>query len=521
MHRSVKFARHVAFLVVGSVALPALAAEELECRHENVMGTSLELRVRAESESAARLAEERVLAEIRRLSAVFSGYDASSEFSRWQSTSVGPVKVSPELLEVLRASDRWNQLSQGAFDPRVEVLSRLWKRCAGEARLPTSEETDEALLRMKQPAWRLDAVTGTAERLSDAPLSLNAIAKGYIVEKACDAALDRSRGVLGLVLNVGGDLWITGEISERVGIADPRADSESSEPVATIEVKDRAVSTSGRHQRGHKIQGRWYSHIFDPRTGLPAEAVLSASVIAPRSLDADALATTLNVLPPEEGLKLAEGLPDVECLILAADGRTFRTEGWRRYERTRTTTNQSVAVAELSDQAKSLPGSSWAEGFELVVDFEINKPPGGDGPYRRPYIAIWVEDAKGFAVRNLVLWLSQGGSGPFQWLPELRRWYRAEKARKLVAKSDMVMTISRPTRPPGRYSVIWDGKDDQGKLVPDGPYTLFIDAAREHGTYQTLRKSMDLTGKPFVEELKGNVEVKSATVSYRRRKPVR
>jgi thiamine biosynthesis lipoprotein ApbE len=500
----------------------AVAADDFAFFHENVMGTSLELRIRADGPEAARGAEDRVLREIDRLAGIFSGYDASSEFSRWQSAPRGPVEVSPELFEILEASDRWRSASGGAFDPRVQALSRLWSRCAGKGRTPTVEELAGAKALMVRPAWRLDAESRTAERLSDCPLTLNAIAKGFIVEKACDAAMAVGRGVLGLVLNVGGDLRARGDIARMIGIAPPEGDSEASEPFAHVEVRDRAVATSGASQRGLRIGGRWYSHIFDPRSGLPAAGVVGATVIAERSADADALATILNVLAPEEGLRLAGSFPGVECLIVAADGRVAKSGGWHRYERPRPSPLARADAHAAKDDAgkaepKAQPRAPWGDDFEMVVNFEVNRPDADAGRYRRPYVAIWVEDKDGFPVRNLLLWVSQGGSGPFQWLPDLKRWYRSDQARKLVDRTDMVLTMSRPTRPPGKYSVAWDGKDDHGKPVDPGEYTLFIDAAREHGTYGNIRKPLTLASEPFAEELQGNVEIKSASVEYRRK----
>ena len=72
---------------------------------------------------------------------------------------------------------------------------------------------------------------------------------------------------------------------------------------------------------------------------------------------------------------------------------------------------------------------------------------------------------------------------------------------------------------PGKYKVIWDGKDNHGKQLAGGEYTITIEAAREHGTYQSIRKQVTLADKPFTEELKGNVEIKSATIEYRRKAP--
>ena len=333
----------------------------------------------------------------------------------------------------------------------------------------------------------------------------------------------------GLLLNVGGDLRACGDAPRTIGIAPARGDSETSEPSASIEVRNRAVATSGDSQRGLQINGRWYSHIFDPRSGLPADGVAGATVIAERSADADALATILNVLPPEEGVRLVESLPDVECRIVAADGRVVRSDGWHRYEKARPALlalaegPKPAAPTAKGDEGKSEapPGAAWGGEFELLIQFEINRPEAEGGRYRRPYVAVWVENKEGFPVRNLELWVSSGGSGPFQWLPDLKRWYRADRARRLVDKTSMIDAISRPTRPPGKYKVLWDGKDDRGRPLPAGEYTVFIDAAREHGTYQSIRKQVTLANTPFAEELKGNVEIKSASIEYRRKGPAR
>jgi hypothetical protein len=96
----------------------------------------------------------------------------------------------------------------------------------------------------------------------------------------------------------------------------------------------------------------------------------------------------------------------------------------------------------------------------------------------------------------------------------LRRWWRDDQARKLLEDTDMIATISRPTRAPGKYDVVWDGKDDLGVPVKPGQYSILIEAAREHGTYQLIRQEVDLGEKPFTKNLTGNVEIKSARLIY-------
>jgi FAD:protein FMN transferase len=152
------------------------------------------------------------------------------------------------------------------------------------------------------------------------------------------------------------------------------------------------------------------------------------------------------------------------------------------------------------------------------VNFELNQP--SDGRYARPYVALWVEDKDGFPVRTLLLWLMRGRGGE-RWLPDLRRWYRSDQMRAVVDTADLVATVSSATRQPGKYRAVWDGNDDHKKPVKPGAYTVYLEAVREHGTYQLMRKEVTIGTQPFREELAGNLEVKAASLEYRQRTPAR
>jgi thiamine biosynthesis lipoprotein ApbE len=494
------------------VSGPARGADDYAFYHENVLGTSLELGLRADDELAARRAESRVLAEIERLRAIFSTYDPSSELSRLQAAPVGTsVEVSPELALVLADSDHWRRATSGAFDPRAEALVRLWREATAQGRAPSDRELGTILSHMAPDAWRVDPSRQHIERLSACPVTLDAIAKGFIVERACAAT--SGPGVRGVLVNLGGDLRAAGEPARSIAIAPPRGDSDSAGvvPLAVVEVRDRSVATSGDSRRGLRIGDRWYSHIIDPRTGRPAEAVIQATVIALDGADADALATAFNVMAVEDSLRLADSLPGIACLIVSRDGTIARSRRWSEFDR------PATGPAEGGGDDAPAAAKGWGEQFELAINFEINRPPDATKGYRRPYVVIWAEDESGATVRTLVYWVSLGGQGPDRWLPDLSRWYRDDPGKSLVEKKNMVFTTARPTRPPGKYNYIWDGKDEKGRPLPAGKYTLSIEAARENGTHQLMRKALTLGDEPFVEELKGDVEIKSASLTYRRK----
>src|SRR5579871_672230 len=106
-------------------------------QYENVMGTSLELKVVAASEEQSQKAEQAALAEIDREAHILSSWDPRSEFSNWFRTQNQPVHVSPELFEVFSLFDTWREKTGGALDPSAETITRVWKKAAAENRVPT------------------------------------------------------------------------------------------------------------------------------------------------------------------------------------------------------------------------------------------------------------------------------------------------------------------------------------------------------------------------------------------------
>ncbi|MBS0262433.1 MAG: DUF2271 domain-containing protein, partial [Planctomycetes bacterium] len=157
-------------------------------------------------------------------------------------------------------------------------------------------------------------------------------------------------------------------------------------------------------------------------------------------------------------------------------------------------------------------GAAWDDDFEMLVQFEINKPEGGRR-YKRPYVAVWIENAEGLPVRTLAVWY-QAGKGQ-RWLPDLRRWHRDDMKRRETDKKDILPTVSGATRAPGKYKLQWDGKSDAGEFVTQGKYTVFIEAAREHGSYQLMKEEIEIATKPFSATLKDNIEIKGASLEYR------
>ena len=176
------------------------------------------------------------------------------------------------------------------------------------------------------------------------------------------------------------------------------------------------------------------------------------------------------------------------------------------------------AVRRLSPLAAAVPGGTaapkWDDRFELAVELEIAPQEGMR--YHRPYVAVWVEDAAGTPVRTLCLWVNTSGRGP-RYIRELRRWMFGTRDEQSAGGPDLVSTVSSATRLPGQYSLTWNGRDDRGHPVEQGTYRLFIEAAREHGSYGLMQQELTLASKPVSATLPGNDEIRGAKVEYRRR----
>ncbi|MFN7937126.1 MAG: DUF2271 domain-containing protein [Bryobacteraceae bacterium] len=463
--------------------------------HENVLGTSLQLKFTAATPHAAEKAESAALDEIDRLNRILSRFDPASEFRHWLASSPhsSPKQISPDLFQVLALFDSWREATTGALDPAAEAFTQLWRNAASQQRTPAPHELEAVLALVQSQHWSLDHKTGAAQRLSTAPLALHSFAKSYIVERAAQAAL-RS-GVHSAIVNIGGDLVVRGNTTEPVAIADPRSDEENGPRLALLNIADRAVATSGNYRRGVEIASLHYSHIFDPRTGQPVDHVLSSTVVAPNAVDAGALATAFSVLPIEESQRLAQSRQNVDYLLIAKNGSRITSPGWSR-----------LALAPAAAQSGA---ATWDGSMELIVQFELARIDAQR--YRRPFLAIWIEDKDRFPVRTIALWFDKP-----RWLPDLKAWSRADRMRSMAEGTDLTASVSSATRPPGKYSVKWDGKDHQGKFVRPGLYTVFIEAAREHGTYQLLRQELEFTGKPRQVQLTANAEIAAATLDYRK-----
>jgi thiamine biosynthesis lipoprotein len=227
--------------------------------------------------------------DVDRLMSTFRPDSEISQVNR--SAATFPITVGEETFGVLTEAARIGLMSGGALDVTIHPLMQLWRRATRQGRHPSSQEIDAALGLVAHSQVTIDPDNLCVRlRRPGMGIDLGGIAKGYAVDVAAEA-LQRI-GVGSALIDAGGDLRLVGRDRDghtwRIGLRHPL---EPSRLLLSVLVEDEAIATSGNYFRYFIVGGRRYGHLLHPRTGIPAESALSATVIAKSAMRADGLAT--------------------------------------------------------------------------------------------------------------------------------------------------------------------------------------------------------------------------------------
>ncbi len=304
-------ARHILSISVALFAVLPLRAEPALVRFEFTephMGTRFRIILYATDKEAAQKASRAAFERIAALDALMTDYRESSELMQLCAKSGGPpVKVSAELFYVLSKAEQASRLSDGAFDITVGPVVRLWRLSRRTQRLPELDQLEKA---RSVVGWKnvvLDPQERTARLLKpEMQLDLGGIAKGYAGDEAQKVL--KEHGVARALVAAGGDIVVSGAPPGKEGW------EIAIQPLLEVEGKagprlflhDGAVSTSGDANQYVEIDGKRYSHIVDPKTGIGLVGRMSATVVARDGTTADSLTKVVAVLGPERGFKLIE-----------------------------------------------------------------------------------------------------------------------------------------------------------------------------------------------------------------------
>jgi thiamine biosynthesis lipoprotein len=300
------------------------------------MGTRMEIILYAPDEATAGKASQAAFERVAALDGIMSDYRQTSELMRLCQKAGGPpVKVGDDLFFVLSRAQEVSRRSDGAFDVTVGPVVRLWRKARRARRLPDPDELKKALALVGYQNVRIDKDAHTVQLLKlGMQLDLGGIAKGYAADEAL-AVLAR-HGITRALVAAGGDIAVGRPPPEAdgwtVGIA-PLKDP-ASKPSRQMLLHDAAVSTSGDAEQHLEIDGKRYSHIVDPKTGIGLLGRQSVTVVARRGIDSDRLTKVVSVLGPKRGLAIIEETPGTAAFIVRqVDEReeTFQSKGFAKF----------------------------------------------------------------------------------------------------------------------------------------------------------------------------------------------
>jgi FAD:protein FMN transferase len=308
----------LAVLLIGLTWSGQLHAQWLRDTRE-LMGTRVSVELWSEDALAGRRGIDAVMEEVQRLDVMMNPWNPASELARINREAArAPVVTTPEIMEVLERALYYSRLSNGAFDISFASVGQYYDYRAGTA------PNDERVARYRGNIDFRSIVLDVAARSvgfarPGLQIDLGGIAKGYAVDRGIDIL--QRQGIVAAVITAGGDSRILGDLGDRprtIGIRHPRREGEY---VAMIPLADTAISTSGDYERFFMQDGVRFHHILDPGTGRSAQGVQSATIVAPRAIDTDALSTTAFVLGVQRGLELINSLPGVDAIIIDGQGK--------------------------------------------------------------------------------------------------------------------------------------------------------------------------------------------------------
>lgn len=238
-----------------------------------------------------------------------------------------PVEVSKETISLIQKAIQYGELSDGAFDITIGKLSSLWDFGENKDSLPPQEEIDATLATVDYHNIQITDNT-VALKNPNTQIDLGGIAKGYIADRMKEQL--RTKGITEGIINLGGNVLTVGPKSSgdvyKIGIQKPFDESGAS--IASVDITDASLVSSGVYERYFEKDGKRYHHILNPKTGYPYDnGLLGVTIITESSADADALSTTCFALGLEDGMELIENTKGAEAVFITEDFSLHKSSG--------------------------------------------------------------------------------------------------------------------------------------------------------------------------------------------------
>lgn len=337
----------IIFALALSTILPFASCKAKEqTRTEFVFGTVCSINL---YDAGTTEIQDEIFSRLRELESILSANrDDTNIAAINQAAGITPVKAAPETLQILRKALLYRDKTDGAFDPAIGPLVKLWNIGTDLAAVPSPVAIKTAVSLVNGKNVRIDEVAGTVFLPEKGMrLDLGAIAKGYAADEA--ARIISNHGITRAMIDLGGNIYAIGEKTPKkpwvIGIRDP--EEARGQPILSLPVSNMSIVTSGVYERFFEENGIRYHHILDPKTGYPSNnGLVSVTIVTPDSIDADALSTSTFLLGTEGGMRLVSEVPETDAIFINDKREVRVTPGLR--DKIRILDNRYILVEQES-----------------------------------------------------------------------------------------------------------------------------------------------------------------------------
>jgi len=287
------------------------------------MGTTYHINVVVGFFSHTKDLQKKIDLRLDEINKSMSTFRTDSEISRFNTyQKVGEkFRISDDFLNVMTVGKTVYELTDGAWDGTVKPIENLWGFGNSENKkgIPEKSEIEAFLPNVGFNNIEISTQGYLIKKKASITLDLASIAKGYGVDQV--AAIIKTNGIKNFLVEIGGEVFASGFRKDgkkwRIGINRPQPGSPIDQVYKVVTLNDKGFATSGDYRNYFELDGKRFSHIFDPRNGYPVRnGVVSVSIIADTCTFADGLATAVMVLGRKKGIELVSRLENTECLIV-------------------------------------------------------------------------------------------------------------------------------------------------------------------------------------------------------------
>lgn len=306
----------------------SLQAQIVYHEHHSLLGSPYDITVVAKDSLDGQMFAKQSVQELKRIEQLISEWIPTSEVSKInQNAGLISVKVSQEVFDLLQRTVKFSTLTDGAFDVTWAGMDRIWKFDGSMKTMPSDSLIKNSVRNVGYKNIVFNEKDTTIFLTQKGmKIGTGGIGQGYIADKIKD--LLQVSGCKSGLVNISGDINTWGMQPNgkpwTVAIVNP---VNKEKVFAYFPLIDSAIETSGNYEKYVVFNGKRYSHIIDPRTGYPAQNIVSVSVFAKHTEIADALATGVFVMGVEVGLNLINQLKGIECVIVDETGKVFLSNG--------------------------------------------------------------------------------------------------------------------------------------------------------------------------------------------------